>query len=383
MVKPVAAHITMRQSWIRNMYPMFAVGSLIYRSNLALTSLAEAACNTPEGTTGFMSLTDMDLTDPDPARHTFTVGHATYVENNADTIENGACFGSIGAPGWTQRAPFPTPTSPVIDFSLTDAEMSDSSAYPKGLPRPMGQKTKPWTASPSRAVRVMQDFNLQTDRAALLESLAEGGSRANYDGVFFLDEEKSETHWYSPLTWQLFHDLPRFGEPASGFLLPLREAEMKFKMNSPTAPNCIGRYRADFLRLEQDCASNDPANSSWGGIFNTTPGESDAEMTGYYLITELEQLYSRTLNSTLCVSYPGGTRTIDDGFSTSSDKRCRSTAKWDPSAPDNTGIPNGDWCAATNSAATATCHDAYRTRSFHAFQAFKVKPQTCAVEWAR
>jgi hypothetical protein len=383
MARPVAGHITMRQSWTRTMFP-YSSGSIVYKNLLDRTSLPEAECNTPTGLSGFMSLTDMDLTDPEPAKHTFTVGDATLVESNADTVANGACFGSVGAPGWTQRAPHPTNASPVVDFSLTDEEMSDSSAYPKGLPRPMGQKTKPWTASPSRAVRVRQDFNLETDRAALLESLAEGGSRANYDGVFYFDEAKGETHWYSPLTWQFLLDPPRPGETKpTGFMLPLREAELKFKMNTPTAPNCIGRYRTDFLTPEQDCATSYPDNPAWGGIFNTHIGESDAEMTGYYLITELEQLYSRVLNSTLCVSFPGGTRTLDDGFSTSSDRRCRSTAKWDPSAPDNTGIPRGEWCAATNSAATATCHDAYRVRSFHAFQAFKVKPQTCAVEWAQ
>jgi hypothetical protein len=375
----------MRQSWLRYLLPVMNSGALIYESYLARTSLPqESACNTPRGTSGFMQITDMDLTDPDPAQHTFTVGHATFVENTADTIANGACFGSVGAPGWTQKAPFPTETSPVTDFSLSDAEMSDSSAYPRGLPRPMGQKSKPWTMGPSRALRMWRDFNLETERTALLETLAEGGSRAGYDGVFYLDEAKGEIHGYYPLTWQLLDDGVRPGETnaASGLLLPLREVELKFKTNDPAAPNCIGRYRTDFLTQDADCTSSDPANSAWGGIFNTTVGESDAEITGYHLITELEQLYSRVLGSTICVSYPGAAASFADGWGTDSDKRCRSTSQWNPSAPGNTGIPNGNWCAATNSPATATCHDAYWNRSFHAYQAFKVRPQTCPVGWA-
>ena len=37
----------------------------------------------------------------------------------------------------------------------------------------------------------------------------------------------------------------------------------------------------------------------------------------------------------------------------------------------------GDWCAKTNSKATADCHDAYRSETFHAFQAFNVKSTFC------
>jgi hypothetical protein len=368
----------MRQSWIRYLLPALDSGSIIYEGYVARTSLPqEAACNTPNGTSGFMQLTDMDLTDPDPAKHTYTVGHATFVENTADAIANGACFASIGAPGWTQKAPFPTATSAMTDFSLTDAEMSDSSAYPRGLPKPMGQKSNPWTMGPSKAVRVRQDFNLETERAALLETLDPGGSRAAYDGVFYLDEAKGDIHGYYPLTWQILYD-----NSTSGLLFPLREVELKFKTNDPAAPNCIGRYRTDFLTQNADCTSPEPYNPAWGGIFNTNVGESDAEITGYLLITELEQVYSRTLGSTLCVSYPGIGTSIADGFGTDADKRCRSSSQWNPSAPGNTGIPHGNWCAATNSPATDTCHDAFWNRSFHAYQAFKVRPQTCAVGWA-
>jgi hypothetical protein len=44
----------------------------------------------------------------------------------------------------------------------------------------------------------------------------------------------------------------------------------------------------------------------------------------------------------------------------------------------------GDWCAATNAPATATCHDAWRGQSYQAFAGAKIQlnggnaPATCA-----
>jgi len=75
---------------------------------------------------------------------------------------------------------------------------------------------------------------------------------------------------------------------------------------------------------------------------------------------------------------------MNDGWATDTEKRCRKaknadgSAKWNPSDPVN-GIPHGDWCAKTNSAATADCHDAYQRKSFHAFQAYTVKSDHCSV----
>lgn len=381
--KPVSGHITMRQSWIRVMEPPGNTIAVVYGALNGYTSLPEPACNTPTGTSGYMQLQDMDLTDPDSTKHTSTVGYATFVEDNAKTIAEGACFGTISAPGWVQKAPFPLATDPVQSFALPDSAMSDSSAYPPGLPKPMGQATKPWTMGPTVTIRTLTDFNVSTDRTALLASFAPGGSREGKDGVFYFDEAAGTIHGYSPISWQIFYDARTGTEtkPSAGFLLPIREAETKFRTSNPTAPNCIGKYRPDFLTLANDCASPDPTNPPWGGVFNTTAGESDAEIIGYFLITELEQVYSKILGSTLCVSYPAGTVTIDQGFSTAADKRCRATGKFDGSKPNNEGLPMGNWCAAENGPATPTCHDAWKSRSFHAFQGFKVKPATCPVEW--
>jgi len=382
--KPAKGHITMRQTWIRVMEPPGNTIAIVYGALNAYTSLPEPSCNTPTGTSGYMQLTDMDLTDPDPTKHTSTVGYATFVENVDSTIAEGACFGTVGAPGWIQKAPFPLTTDPPQSFALPENMMSDSSAYPPGLPKPMAQGTKPWTMGPTVAARTMTDFDVKTQRTELLASFAPGGSREGKGGVFYFDETAGTIHGYSPISWQIFYDARTGTEtkPSSGFLLPIREAETKFKTNNPKQPTCIGKYRSDFLTMANDCASPAPENPAWGGIFNTTPGESDAEITGYFLITELEQVYSKVLGSTLCVSYPAGTVTIDQGFSTAADKRCRATGKFDGSKPNNEGLPMGNWCAATNSAATPTCHDAWRSRSFHAFQGFKIKTSPCPVEWA-
>jgi hypothetical protein len=82
----------------------------------------------------------------------------------------------------------------------------------------------------------------------------------------------------------------------------------------------------------------------------------------------------------LCVTYPGEAKSATDGWSGAWGKNCRGSPKWDPTLPDDAGIPNGDWCSTTNSPATATCHDAYLSESFSTGQAFKVKPGTCPLE---
>src|SRR6201999_3739145 len=92
------------------------------------------------------------------------------------------------------------------------------------------------------------------------------------------------------------------------------------------------------------------AKPGWGGIFDTTPGEGDAHVEGYFLITELEQVYSKVLGMTLCVSYPTLGTSEMNGWATDTEKRCRKAAgnKWNPSDPSGNGLPPGDWCAKDN-----------------------------------
>src|SRR5204863_499776 len=88
--------------------------------------------------------------------------------------------------------------------------------------------------------------------------------------------------------------------------------------------------------------------------------------TGYVLIAELEQVYAAEFENTLCVVFSGNDPATskpnvdEEGFYSSATGSCRST-KWNPSDPVN-GLPTGDWCAATNSAATAGCRTEHGAR---------------------
>ena len=115
-------------------------------------------------------------------------------------------------------------------------------------------------------------------------------------------------------------------------------------------------------------------------ITSTGPGASPSYTKGYFLIIDLERVWSSTLSATLCVTYPSEGTSAAEGWSGAWGKNCRGSPKWDPTLPDDAGLPMGDWCSTTNSPATATCHDAYLSESFSTGQAFKVKPGTCPLE---
>jgi len=139
----------------------------------------------------------------------------------------------------------------------------------------------------------------------------------------------------------------------------------------------VGRYDSEALDPSVGCVASDPSQPAWRGVANTAAGEGDATANGYSLITEVEQVYSRQLQRTLCVVFPTLDESISAGWATQDKAGCRWSPQWNPTAPDNAGIPMGDWCARTNSPATATCHDAYRIATFEAYQAFKVKTADC------
>ena len=119
-------------------------------------------------------------------------------------------------------------------------------------------------------------------------------------------------------------------------------------------------------------------------------GEGPNFSQGYYLITELEQVYSREQQATLCVTMPTAEKSTADGWAvtepTTNAKWCRGSPNWNPDdqdGPDNVpgnaddGLPMGDWCSKTNKPATPECHDAYLSKTFGTGQAFPVKAATC------
>jgi hypothetical protein len=379
-----AKHIQLRQTWIDLLAPAGNTIPIVLKTLNTYTQLKEQACNTPDGASGYMQAVDLDLDNG-----VSTVGYVKYTDA-ASALSDGLCYVDIGMGvdsantdgGWKDIADYAMEKN--FDFGLPADQMSDTKNWPPGLPAPMPQ---PWKVGPSKAKQLTTDFDLSKDRADLIAKLAPAGDlgKDGFTGVFYYDDKTGTSHGYSPLSYNIIYDAPSTAgaSPTTMIVTPIREAELKYRVNDPAAPNCVGKYLASALEPATGCV--DPgmtgtaadSKNAWGGIFNTNPGEGDAGVLGYFLITELEQIYSRVLGMTLCVSYPTLDKSIMDGWATMTEKRCRKSTKWKPMDPDNAGLPNGDWCAATNSKATATCHDAYQSKSFHAFQAFKLKTDHC------
>ena len=71
-------------------------------------------------------------------------------------------------------------------------------------------------------------------------------------------------------------------------------------------------------------------------------GTGPGYTTGYFLIVDLERVYSQTLSSTLCVSYPKQEVSIADGWAKAIGEggwglNCRGSPKWNPQAAGRRG----------------------------------------------
>jgi hypothetical protein len=184
--------------------------------------------------------------------------------------------------------------------------------------------------------------------------------------------------------------------PGASFALPMYAVETRWKFNDATF-NCMGRFRSDALSPDAGCGSNGrPDQPQWGcaddsncppgpdfgdpGTTNAGPGYT----TGFFLIVDLERAFDIALGQTFCVTYLGrpAQALVAEGWivETPDGLACRGAPKWNPDLPDDAGLPPGDWCSRTNAPATATCHDAYRSISYSASQAFKVLDGTCQVQ---
>jgi hypothetical protein len=382
--QPSGGHIQMRQAWLRPISPAGLTISTVYDTLNLETQLKEQACNTGSGQTGYIEVIDFDLTDSNAANNTATIGYAKFNQDPANAIANGLCMGTLT--GWKDVYPYPAMATSK-DYTLSDTDMSDSSQYPVGLAPPMAQATNGWTVTPTKATRLDKDFDLtaqstnpsfsgKTVREEFLARLDKTGDLGSkgFSGVFFYDATTGKSHGYSPIAYQLIYDLGQSGK--SLIVVPIREPEIHSVFTDPQHPNCVGVYQGATLDSTSGCQPTDATHPAWQGVQDTTPGEGDGRTDGYFLITELEQIYSSVLNSTLCVVYQGLNAAKAAGWATDTDQRCRGSAKWNPKDSTN-GLPPGDWCAATNSAATPSCHDAFKTTAFHAFQGFKVQASTC------
>ncbi|MCC6554352.1 MAG: hypothetical protein IT372_15325 [Polyangiaceae bacterium] len=123
--------------------------------------------------------------------------------------------------------------------------------------------------------------------------------------------------------------------------LPLHQARLSEGTVSADN-NCIGSYNAAGLDPDNLCLPDEA-----GGVYAYNNG---AKLTAFITIEEADSVEVTDLGQSLCVILSGDPGTYGDGASPVS--HC---------ARDAGGVINlkGDWCAATNSAATADCNDAF------------------------
>lgn len=347
----------LRQTWSQSELPA-GNAAIAVSTVLGLRSeLPWPECNQDnEGVLGgmFMQLVDFDL-----ATNIGRVGFAKAIPTDAtglsSALTNGLCM---------IEGPYQDATVPALPVNLTKG-----ATWPAGLPDPM---LLPWTAAPARAVGLTQDFDFAAERTTILAKFAPGGeyAAAGYTGIFYLDRAKGYLHGYAPLAFVAIYDSGGVN------ILPIREGEITAQINDPEHPNCVGIYRGDALDPTAGCTSS-PTNPEWGCPGNECAvGKAPNVTKGYFLITELEQVFNSTLNQTICAS---DSVAVDAyGSDPAPTQRCRDWTKWDPANP-ATGLPMGDWCAETNSVATPECHNAFRSISYAAFQGFKIQANTCPI----
>jgi hypothetical protein len=319
---------------------------------LALRSeLMWPECYTPNGPSGFIQLIDVDR-EHDTAR----VGFARYVDDAKTALSQGLCFveDTYDDPKWALP---PVPPS---------------AGWPVGLPPPL---SLPFPVKPVTAVRYRDakgnfaDFDLKTDRKAILERLDPvSGDLKKYGGIYFLDEKAGVMHGYAPVVYILNYDTK-----TQYNAIPIRESEIRTQLNDPLYPNCAGVYLG--TNPNADCTGN-ATTRSWGCAPGSCGDQAAGPTTvdGYFLVTELEQIYNPLLG-TLCHVFPGPE--LYPGWNLANETSCRAdSVHWDLRNP-LVGVPPGDWCAATNTKASPDCHDAWRSVSSATFQAFPIQEGTC------
>lgn len=136
-------------------------------------------------------------------------------------------------------------------------------------------------------------------------------------------------------------------------LLPLHDVAIKNATLS-SDNNCIGKYNADTLDPVNSCLPDDSAGQSY-----FTDG---ASLDGFVTIEESDTVIVSALNQSLCVLLSGDASANGNG---ASPNQCKRDAN-------NKIELKGDWCAATNAAATADCADAFQLGASFAASAVKI-----------
>jgi hypothetical protein len=354
--KGATDRVQYRQTWARSLKPAGLIIDAIYDILRKGASLPDPTCNS-NGTSGFLQLIDTNLAGSDISQHTTRTGFAPWIE--ADQVAGVTSSGLCMIDDMFENAAAVLPAD----------QLGSTEGWPAGLVAPM---QLPYHVKPLTLKRVADDFTVGTQREQLLSDITAAGA----DGFFYLNDDTGENHSYVPLAWVVTYTIA----PENFVAIPFREVETHMRPNDANERSCIGSFRGGDLDTAT-CDSTVQTNPQWGcpGDIDCDPGESPAKVEGYFLITELEQVQSSTLGQTLCVLYPGGAEATADGFNCADPtlgSNCRTCAGWNPSDPVN-GLPHGDWCAKTNSKATADCHDAFRNETWQAFQGFNISDDTC------
>lgn len=249
------------------------------------------------------------------------------------------------------------------------ANMTIGANWPSGLPAPM---MLPFNGAPIKAKQILTDFDYAKDRSAILAKFAQGGEyqTAGYTGIFYLNTSTGYLHGFGPVAYIVVYDTA-----TQVNFIPIREGEITAQINDHAHPNCVGVYRGDALDPSSGC-KGDTTNPAWGCPNGECPvGQGPNVTKGYFLITELEQVYNGLLSQTIC--HIDASKANAYGTDTTAVHACREWPGWDPTKADNAGLPKGDWCAETNGPATDTCHDAFRNVSYASFQGFRIQANTC------
>jgi len=353
--------IQMRQTWIHPTSPIGNTLPVVYGALNTFTTLPWTDCSM-SGSGGYVQLIDLDL-----AKGESSLGFARSVQKEGiqAALTDGLCMADDT---WTDNPKY-----------LTADQMSSSAGWPTGLTPPMAGKVTPWHFGPTKSKRLDADFKLTdpgtgfpTKREEFLATVGTG-ALSGYGGVFSYINGVS--HGYGKMGWLLIYD----PDPKAYIAVPIREPEVTITSNDKDHPDCVGVFNADKLDQSTGCAVDNTSSdkTAWGCPNGSCPvGQGPAKIEGYFLITELEQIYSSVLQQTLCVSYAAD-EMKKQGFFDQATGSCH-TAKWNPSQPG--GLPQGDWCAKDNKPAHDGCADAWHSVSYHTFSSFPIKDGTCKAE---
>jgi hypothetical protein len=321
--------VQLRAVWTRTILPAANADDITYGFLKDKTELPLEQCNMG-GDSGYIQLFDWDRSSDDITEHTARVGYAGYNGDGLSAIEDGLCF---------------------LDFMYSDPEHG-------------------WTdevhVKPSLARRVAEDFDIHDEAFRAMYKDAD-------EGVFYYDEETGSVHGFSPRAFLVI-----FEQEDDVFVVPAREAEIRGSFNDPDVMNCQGRYLADVLDPNEACQGKSQVEPAWGCVDDRCErGRGEVTTTTYFLIEELERVHVSLLNTTLCVSYMGQQKAIDEGWADPEDwgLNCSGSPRWQAGER-----PRGDWCSETNSPATEDCADAWASESVSVAAASNILSETCSTD---